>query len=155
MHELLSFLELKVKELINDRKSIGHERDLLAQKVIELQEKIDNLEEELSTVKIDCESKEQDVMLASMVVEDLLEELDNNSDKCNLKEYQSALEKQFEETLDEGLLTKNCILIQNDDSIEIISSDDSKLEDEIEDEILLCDSAADSIEGNINSKELK
>jgi len=83
MHEILSLLELKVKNLLMEKKNFSNERDALAQKIIELQDKVDFLQKKLDSLKLDYEAKENDVLLASMVVDDLLQELDESSNNKN------------------------------------------------------------------------
>ena len=79
MQEILSLLELKVKALLMEKRNFSNERDALAQKIIELQDKVDFLQKKLETLKLDYEAKENDVLLASMVVDDLLQELDDSA----------------------------------------------------------------------------
>ena len=115
MQELLSLLESKVKGLIKERKNLLYDRDMLSQKVIELQDKVDLLTKDLNIMKIDYEAKEQDVMLASMVVEDLLEELDGGIESFsnNIQQYQSVLEKHFQENLTSPSCIDDCIAIKD------------------------------------------
>lgn len=74
----LSYLEIKVKDLLKDKKILNGERDAMAQKIIELQDKLDALEKKMSTLQTEIEVKEQDMLFTSMVVEDLLQELDED-----------------------------------------------------------------------------
>jgi hypothetical protein len=83
MHEILSLLELKVRNLLIEKRNFSNERDALAQKIIELQDKVDFLQKKLDSLKLDYEAKENDVLLASMVVDDLLQELDESSNNKN------------------------------------------------------------------------
>lgn len=95
MHEILSLLELKVKNLLMEKKNFSNERDALAQKIIELQDKVDFLQKKLDSLKLDYEAKENDVLLASMVVDDLLQELDESSNNKNYDISSDDLKSEF------------------------------------------------------------
>jgi hypothetical protein len=51
----------------------------MAHKIIELQEHIDLLMKKIDEMKSQGEMKDQDLLLTSMVVEELLQELDDNA----------------------------------------------------------------------------
>lgn len=83
MQHLLSLLEIKIRALIDDRKALSLERDALAQKVLELQDKVDEVNVKLSTLKSDDSMREEDAVLASLVVEDLLQIIEEAEQKNN------------------------------------------------------------------------
>jgi hypothetical protein len=79
LQDLLSILELKIKSISDERRIICQERDAMAHKIIELQEHIDLLMKKIDEMKSQGEMKDQDLLLTSMVVEELLQELDDNA----------------------------------------------------------------------------
>jgi predicted nucleic acid-binding Zn-ribbon protein len=65
MQDLISYLDVKVRALLKEYKVLKEERDALLIKVSSLNEKIQD------------KSSDQDVVLASMIAEDLVKEIDN------------------------------------------------------------------------------
>jgi hypothetical protein len=65
MQELISYLDVKVRALLKEYRSLREERDKLLVEIRSLNEKIVE------------KSSDQDVVLASMIAEDLVKEIDN------------------------------------------------------------------------------
>jgi hypothetical protein len=79
LHRLLGELEVKIQGILLERKKIQEENCAMAQKIVELQEKIDIYEAKLKEVKELYEDKEKDSLFANMILEDLLGSLGDRS----------------------------------------------------------------------------
>lgn len=76
----LSYLEVKIKEILRKKRDFDAEKEEMIQKIIDLQNKIDLLEKKISSLQIEYEAKEQDALFTSMVVDDLLQEIGKNEE---------------------------------------------------------------------------
>lgn len=87
IQQMLSLLEIKIKFILEEKQALLLERDALAQKVIELQDKIDDMQDKINNIKIEYSTREEDAVLTSLVVEDLLqiiEDAEQNSPSNNI-----------------------------------------------------------------------
>lgn len=79
MQELLQALELRVRSVVKERESFMHDRDSLAMRVLELEEEILSMRAQLVAINEQKDQAQQDSMLASMLVEDIIVHIDTRS----------------------------------------------------------------------------
>ena len=78
MHELLQALEIKVHELVKERQLFLDQKTVLECRVRDLEASIEKYKEELSAIQNQNHHDSQNVVLASMMVEDIIAHIDQH-----------------------------------------------------------------------------
>ena len=78
MHELLQALEIKVHELVKERQLFLDQKTVLVCRVRDLEASIEKYKEELSAIQNQNHHDSQNVVLASMMVEDIIAHIDQH-----------------------------------------------------------------------------
>ena len=77
--DMLAILELKVNFFKEEKRVLVAERDAMAQKIIELQDEVDRLSKRLNELTLCNSQKDEDLIMTSLIVEELLENLEDSN----------------------------------------------------------------------------
>lgn len=77
--DMLAILDFKVNFFKEERRGLLAERDAMAQKIIELQDEVDRLSKRLHELTLCNSQKDEDLIMTSLIVEELLEELEDSN----------------------------------------------------------------------------